>query len=266
MKAQLPKYYTRLRPFMSAFTSGFPILTYHKVGQRPRGARLKGLYVSRRLFEEQLEELRLAGFQSHSLHGFPKDAASGSRFVILTFDDGFQIAFRNAPEPLARSGFRAIQFLVSERLGCVNDWEMAEGEVQEPLMDRAQVTEWLAAGHEIGSHTNTHPFLTRISAAQAKEEISSSKRKLEDTFGRPIRHFCYPYGDYNQAVADLVQQAGYQTACTTRGGVNNSTTSPYQLLRFTARYRSRSLKNLRQWLELRLGIGRGRGGPSCLFW
>jgi len=244
----LPKYYTRLGPFETAFAAGLPILTYHKLGPRPWGARLKGLYVSRRLFERQLKELRDAGFRSGSLDHLPKELASVSRTVVLTFDDGFENVLRHGLEPLARFEFQAIEFLVADRLGAVNDWEMADGEVQEKLLDRRQVTDWLAAGHEIGSHTRTHPFLTRLSRIEAKEEISASKKTLEDLFGRPVRHFCYPYGDCNSLVADLVQDAGYTTACTTRGGVNTPAIAPFQLHRFTVRYPSRSLKSLKQWL------------------
>ena len=120
-------------------------------------------------------------------------------------------------------------------------------------MDAGQVREWLAAGHDIGSHTLTHPFLTRLSTAQAREEVTASRKKLEDLFSRPILHFCYPYGDWNEAVRDLVAAAGYKTACTTDAGVNTAAESPLSLKRFTARYRSRTLKGvgerLTDWLS-----------------
>jgi peptidoglycan/xylan/chitin deacetylase (PgdA/CDA1 family) len=244
----LPSYYTRLAPFDSAFVSGLPLLTYHKVGRRPLGARLKGLYTSPRLFATQVHELAQSGYRSSSLGVILEGKLSGSRQVVLTFDDGFENVFLNALNPLAKADFTAIEFLVADRLGGVNDWEMDQGERPERLMDAAQVREWLAAGHEIGSHTQTHPFLTRLGRAKAKEEIKASKSKLEDLFGRPIHHFCYPYGDYNQETVDLVAEAGYQTACTTRTGVNQPGTPPLELLRMTVRYRSRSLRSLKEWL------------------
>ena len=111
-------------------------------------------------------------------------------------------------------------------------------------MDASQVREWLAAGHEIGSHTLTHPFLTRLPPRRAKEEITASRKKLEDLFGRAVRHFCYPYGDWNAAVRDQVMAAGYTTACTTDAGVNTPADSPFTLKRFTARYPSRTIKAL----------------------
>src|SRR5207245_147749 len=110
------------------------------------------------------------------------------------------------------SAFTAIQFLPADFLGRRNEWDVGLGEAPEAIMDAAQVREWLAAGHDIGSHSLTHPFLTRLPPAQAREEISASRKKLEDLFGRPVEHFCYPYGDWDEPVRDLVEQAGYRTA------------------------------------------------------
>ena len=143
---------------------------------------------------------------------------------------------------LKENKFRAIQFLVAAQLGGRNEWEIADGEVPAPLMNEAQVRDWLAAGHEIGSHTLTHPWLTRLSASEAREEITASRKQLEDRFSVPIDHFCYPYGNWNESVRDLVEAAGYKTACTTQPGVNTPADSPFALKRFTARYPSRNLK------------------------
>jgi peptidoglycan/xylan/chitin deacetylase (PgdA/CDA1 family) len=155
---------------------------------------------------------------------------------------------RHGLEPLAENGFRAIQFLVAGFLGRRSEWQAQYGEVLEPLMDASQVREWLAAGHEIGAHTLTHPWLTRVSELEAREEIRGSRLRLEDLFGVPVRHFCYPYGDWNPAVRDLVQEAGFATACTVEFGVNAAATPHFELRRVTARYRSRNLRNLLGWL------------------
>ena len=248
-----PAHYRRLKPFLDLFATGLPILTYHKLGPRPRRARLKGLYLGTKLFAAQVTELQAAGYRTQSLDAVLQPPVGSRRDIVLTFDDGFQNALQYAVEPLRRCGFRAIQFLVADRLGALNDWEMAEGEVPERLMDEAQVREWLAAGHEIGSHSLTHPWLTRISAVQAREEIAASKRRLEDRFGVPVRHFCYPYGDENEAIGGMVRAAGYVTACTTQSGVNTPAVAPHQLRRFTARYRTRRLRGLIAWLRRQWG-------------
>jgi peptidoglycan/xylan/chitin deacetylase (PgdA/CDA1 family) len=152
-------------------------------------------------------------------------------------------------EPLAAQGYRAIQFLVSGLIGKTNAWQGTEGDTEQPLMDEAQIREWLAAGHAIGAHTITHPSLTRLSTEQAREEIQASRKSLEDRFGVAVNHFCYPYGDWNPTVRDLVAEAGYTTACTTDFGVNSDGSDSLALRRVTARYRSRKLKNLLGFLR-----------------
>jgi peptidoglycan/xylan/chitin deacetylase (PgdA/CDA1 family) len=239
-----PTHYTTLRPFRGLFETGMPCLTYHKLGARPRGARIKGLYVRPALFERQLAELRAGGYHTPAFGQLPEKMNQG-RTIALTFDDGFANAFENALEPLAQYGFRAIQFLVVNRIGQFNEWEVAQGEVRETLMDAAQIRSWLAAGNEIGAHTLTHPFLTRLDLREAREEISAGKKQLEDCFGLPVRHFCYPYGDWNKSVRDLVQDSGYATACTTDFGVNIARTPPFELKRIMARHRSISLKAMK---------------------
>ncbi len=244
--------YSRLAPFAKWFRHGTPVLMYHKLGPRPAGVRLKGLYVGERLFQTQLRELAEAGYSTPPYERL-MEKSPGQRQVFLTFDDGFGNVLRHALEPLAHHRFRAIQFLVAERLGQTNDWETREGEAEERLMDRTQVKEWLAAGHEIGAHTLTHPRLTQIPAAQAREEIGASKRRLEDIFGVEVRHFCYPYGDHDDRVVELVREAAYATACLASGGLVTSDTDPYRLNRLMVRYASRNPRSLLRQLRARLG-------------
>jgi len=244
----VPAQYTSLRPFRGLFETGVPCLMYHKLGPRPRHARIKGLYVTPRLFARQLNELRATGFNTPP-YGRPGNGAVPPKSIALTFDDGFTNAFTHALPVLAEHGFRAIQFLVADLVGQFNEWEVAQDEVREPLMDPPQVREWLAAGHEIGAHTLTHPYLTRISFRDAREEIFASKRKLEDQFGVPIRHFCYPYGDWNESIRELVREAGYETACTTEFGVNTVDTPPLGLKRIMARHQSLSIKGIKASLR-----------------
>lgn len=241
-----PAYFTHLPPFRGLFAQGQPILMYHKLGPRPRHVRLRGLYVDAGLFKRQLAELQAAGFRS-TLPGQPPGDASPS--ISITFDDGFTNVFRHGLQPLCDHGFQAIEYLVAGQLGGQNQWEIAEGEAAQPLMDKGQVREWLAAGQAIGSHTLTHQWLTRIAPAAAREEISASKKRLEDTFGIAVEHFCYPYGDWNPQVRDLVREAGYKSACTTAFGVNGADADALALKRILVRYRSRSLRAL--WLRLR---------------
>ena len=87
-------------------------------------------------------------------------------------------------------------------------------------------------------------LLAMKTRAQAKEEIQASKKKLEDQFSLRIDHFAYPFGDYNLETVELVQEAGFQTACTMHRGINRRSNSVLELARWTARYESRTLRNV----------------------
>jgi Predicted xylanase/chitin deacetylase len=246
----LPAYYTTLAPFHRAFLEQVPVLMYHKLGPRPRRVRLKGLYVSADLFARQLQELRAAGFSSCQPDAALAQQARTFPRICLTFDDGYTNVHRYGLPALEQAGMAAIQFMVADRLGGLNDWDVAEGEAPERLMDAGQIREWLAAGHAIGSHGLSHARLTDLPLAQAREEIAASRKSLEDRFGVAVRHFCYPYGAFSPQLRDLVAEAGYASACTTMAGFNDGQTDPWSIRRWLVRYRSRSLK---AWLAARRG-------------
>lgn len=248
MGPNLPKYYSALAPFRAVFRRGLPILAYHCLGPRPGGVRLKGLYVGTSLFRRQLAELREVGFTSRPLSAAATPPSPTGPTVVITFDDGCRNVWEHGLPVLREAGFQATQFLVAGLIGRSSEWQARTGSRTEPLMDDSQVREWLAAGHTIGSHTTTHPWLTRIPEAAAREEIRASRKHLEDRFAVAVTDFCYPYGDWNERVLDLVREAGYRTAVTTLAGVNEPGADPLALRRFTARYPSRRLKDVwRRW-------------------
>lgn len=89
-------------------------------------------------------------------------------------------------------------------------------------------------GFSIGGHTISHPILSRVSPARAWQEIAGCRSMIAEACGRRPRAFAYPNGgaaDYTAAVVELVRQAGFACAATTRFGMNNPTTSPWELRR-----------------------------------
>jgi len=208
---------------------GTPVFTWHKIGAAPGNSRDPFLYTPTDEFDRQLRALHDSGFRAVTLDD--AQAAAQTPRAAITFDDGFRNVFERGLEILARHKTPAIQFIVSGAIGKQNHWDIEKGDVAEPLMDAAQIREWLAAGHAIGSHSATHRNLKKLSVAGAREEIFGSKKFLEDTFGVALRHFCYPFGGWTPAVRDLVVEAGYATACTVEFGVNEPGADKFALRR-----------------------------------
>jgi peptidoglycan/xylan/chitin deacetylase (PgdA/CDA1 family) len=65
-------------------------------------------------------------------------------------------------------------------------------------------------GHEIGNHSLTHPYFTRIGLDGAAAELRETERIVQETVGVTTRpYFRFPYGDYNADVAGVVAGEGY---------------------------------------------------------
>lgn len=80
---------------------------------------------------------------------------------------------------------------------------------------------------EIGSHTVTHPLLTRITKEQAIDEIYDSKVMLEAIINKPVTKFCYPRGYANPEIQKIVENAGYTSARSTLVGYLDKSENPY---------------------------------------
>ena len=65
------------------------------------------------------------------------------------------------------------------------------------------------AGHEIGSHSNTHPHVNNLSSEKNLEEIKLSVSKIEKITGQKINLYRAPYGEYNDTVIQVAQENGY---------------------------------------------------------
>lgn len=197
--------------------TAIPILLYHKIGLPPRGARVPGQYVSPRLFRRHLSYLARRGYTSVSLLEVVRQGPQlPTRPVVITFDDGYRCIYEHALPALIEHGYSATVFLVAKGVGGTNFWEEAVGDVKEPLLAASELGEMVGSGIEFGSHGLTHPHLTTLAEADAAREITESRAVIEDLLGAPCPTFAYPYGDWNGRVRDLVGEAGYEVACTTR--------------------------------------------------
>ena len=104
-------------------------------------------------------------------------------------------------------------------------------EVFDRLMTPDELRGLRASGHEIGSHTLTHPLLPQLSDSMLEFELTESRRLIEGWLGESISGFCYPNGDLDERVMSATARAGYTHACVTRPGDNAVGDDPLQLRR-----------------------------------
>ncbi len=80
-------------------------------------------------------------------------------------------------------------------------------------IDSDEVKE-LYQGHEVASHTLTHPSLTELPSNMAAAEVIKDKEFLEGLTGEIVRGFAYPYGTYSEEVERVLQVCGVEYART----------------------------------------------------
>ncbi len=213
-----------------------PILMYHKIANPPEGSPNPHLYVTPENFAAQMDYLRRHEYHTLSLGDVGRGLKNGTklphRSVILTFDDGYLNNYENAFPVLQRYNLKTTIFLVADAVGHKVNWQLSRGAtLAEPLLDWVQVEEMQRYGITFDSHTCTHPKLNQIPLDQARYEISASRGKLEDKLSVKVEGFCYPYGEYNPQVVDLVREAGYTAACVVDNGNRHSLEDVYTLKR-----------------------------------
>lgn len=202
-----------------------PIIMYHRVVDSPNEVGVHGTYVTKELFRKHMQVLKDNGYRTVTFKELAEDHLlikrfdKGNKFVVLTFDDGYEDNYRVMFPILKEFGAKAVIFLLSESK--YNEWDVNNPNNPEKrfdLMNEEQVKEMAAYGVEFGAHTKTHPYLSSLPLEEAREQIVQCKEKLEQTYGQPFITFAYPYGDLNDEVKAEVRKAGFTFAVSTDSG------------------------------------------------
>ncbi len=67
------------------------------------------------------------------------------------------------------------------------------------------------AGHELGTHSRTHSYMSKLSEKEIKDELSSSVSAIERITGQRTNLFRAPYGDYDNLLIDTAKDMGLYT-------------------------------------------------------
>lgn len=58
-------------------------------------------------------------------------------------------------------------------------------------------------GHDIGTHSKTHPNMSKLSKKQIEEELTSSVKAIENVISKKVELFRPPFGDYNDNLLEV---------------------------------------------------------------
>jgi peptidoglycan/xylan/chitin deacetylase (PgdA/CDA1 family) len=214
------------------------ILSFHKIGQPSVKDWDTWFYIPEATFAAYLSYLYENDWHVIDLEAFLKSLAMPDslpqRSVLLTFDDGYQSMRHVALPWLLRFGYPAVVFVPPDFIGGHN-WFDTDEEPEEAICDWDDLRELERCGVSIQSHGASHRRFSELDLAQQKEELIRSKAVLEEGLSKPVKVFAYPYGDGgvdSGIQRDILEQAGYASACLYRGGpMRLPIVDPYRLAR-----------------------------------
>mgnify|MGYP005849589707 CR=1 FL=1 len=185
-----------------------PILMYHYIRVAPANDQLgANLSVSpenfaaqvKWLYDDNYRSIKLADLADSERKEISRIYHEEKKPIVFTFDDGYLDAYTQAFPVLKKYGFIGTFFIIKDYVD------------RENYLTGEKIREMEEAKMEFGSHTLTHPDLTKISINEARRQIFDSKGEWQV--------FCYPAGRFDETVVGLVKEAGYLAAVTTKIGV-----------------------------------------------
>ena len=214
-----------------------PILMYHHISDVPtRTVLALSLTVTPTRFSQHLDYLKQRGYHTITFNQLFNALYFGGPLpqqpIILTFDDGYDDAYKFAFPILKAHGFSGMFYIITGKVG----WG---GQATWP-----QLRTMLASGMQIGSHTINHVDMGRLLAAapgETQKELQQSQAALQKNLGVAIQQFCYPSGEpfrhgtlaEQQQIVALLAADGYVGATTDPGqtGIDQNSQAPFVLLR-----------------------------------
>lgn len=228
--------------------SRIPILLYHAVSVDPPGW-IVHLAVSPATFSAHLDLVAASGRQPLTVSQYA-DGLRGvrplpPRPVLITVDDGFADFAGNALPALAE---RKIPSTLYVTTGALAGRRRQSVLPQATMLHQTELRELEAASVEIGAHSHTHRQLDLMPDREVASELSLSSNLLAEALGHSIRSFAYPYGYWRRRVLQLVQAAGFDSACGVGNALCSAADHPLALPRLLVRAHT-DVSTVQGWLN-----------------
>lgn len=130
------------------------------------------------------------------------------RVAAVTFDDGIASAIEHGLSVLDELDVPGTMFLRLDMLGVTGS------------LSATDATRLVAHGWEVGSHTISHPVLTKVDDASLRDELVLSKAEIERLTGRTCTSVAYPTGRADARVVSAAVAAGYVAGAALEGAID----------------------------------------------
>lgn len=169
-------------------------------------------------FAEQVDRLKAKGYRGLTFTEAIQRRARGKE-VVITFDDAFETVRTLAKPVLDAAGWPATVYAVTDfaaggrplRWDGIDHWTGGEHDAELASLSWDDLRALRDEGWEVGSHTVTHPHLTRLDDDALDRELVDSREHIERELGEPCPSIAYPYGDVDPRVVEAAGRAGYAT-------------------------------------------------------
>lgn len=155
--------------------------------------------------------------------------------LTLTFDDGFEDNNTTVLPMTAAYGIKTTQCYATQF-------------VAETPGNAQLVLDFKNAGHEICSHTVTHPFLTSLTSAQKDTELATSQTYLQNIIGTPVVNFASPYGDYDASTITEIKKF-YRSHRTVDEGFNSKDNFDIYRIRVQNMLSTTTASQVQSWIQ-----------------
>ena len=132
-----------------------------------------------------------------------------SKAFNVTYDDGVLQDIRFM-ELLNKYNLKGTFNLNSKLMEDEFEWMHENGSVVKHLAKDKVLS--LYNGHEVASHTLTHPYMNNLSREEIMHELKDDKVNLEKFFGRKIKGFAAPFDYYSGLIESCVKECGFEYA------------------------------------------------------
>lgn len=175
------------------------ILAYHSIHNVSTNSDYAHISISKGNFEAQISYIERRGYRFIHFRDLLKHPQE--KVVAIYFDDGFKDVLENAYLTLKNRGIPATLFVTTDyadqkkEAGKYLTWEQIKT---------------MSDVFEFGSHSVSHIKLNKASLDVARDELSISKKIIEEKTGAHVVSFSYPYGRSSNELENIAKEVGYE--------------------------------------------------------